>query len=426
MSGTQIESEFQRLDTSDPLRKFRDQFVIDEPSVIYLDGNSLGRLPKASIDVLNKAIHSEWGGDLIDSWNKSWYNKSLDIGERIGKLIGAKPGEVIVADSTSVNLFKLAHAALNYQHDRKVILTDEFNFPSDVYIFQGLIRERFSEVKMEYLHSENGVSISNDEIRSKLSNQVALLSLSHVAFKSAFMYDMKYVTELAHENGALVLWDLSHSIGAVPIDVGMAGVDLAVGCTYKYLNGGPGAPAFLYVRKDLQEKLSSPISGWFGADKPFNFSLDFEPSFGIGRFLSGTPPVLSLSAIKPGVELILEAGIDAIRQKSVLMSELFIRCVTDDLQKYGFTVASPLSPIERGSHVSIAHPAAGRIVKALMDMSIDGFKVVPDLRKPDNIRFGFAPLYNSFRELEITINKLKTISENNLFKQYNDSLPEVT
>lgn len=426
MPESQTESEIQHFDNSDPLRPYKDRFVIDDPSIIYLDGNSLGRLPKSTIDVLNKSVRDEWGCDLIDSWNKSWYTKSLEIGDTIAKIIGAEEGEVIVADSTSVNLFKLAHAALNYQSDRSIILTDEFNFPSDLYIFQGLIREKFSDLKIEYLRSEDGVSISSEEIKSKITDQVALVSLSHVTFKSAFMYDMEEVTKMAHEQGALVLWDLSHSVGAVPIDVSTSEVDCAVGCTYKYLNGGPGAPAFLYVRKNLQDQLSSPISGWFGANDPFDFNLDFEPATGIQQFLSGTPPILSMGAIKPGAEMILEAGIDAIRKKSILLSERFIHGVTEYLLEYGYSISSPLSAEERGSHVSISHKEAGRIIKALMDPSIDGFKIIPDFRRPDNIRFGFAPLYNSFQELEVTIRKLKMICENGLYEQYDDTMPEVT
>jgi len=280
------------LDFKDPLKSFREHFVIDDPNVIYFDGNSLGRLPSATADHLDKIVHEQWGKDLIDSWNQGWYHKSEEIGNKIARLIGARDGEVIVSDNTSTNLYKLAAAAIQYQKNRNTIISDELNFPSDLYILQGLKREK--QMKLELMGSADGISISTNKIKSSLNQAVSLLTLSHVTFKSAFMYDMKEVTEIAHEAGAMVLWDLSHSVGAVPINLSESDVDLAVGCTYKYLNGGPGAPAFIYIKKDLQEKLLSPIQGWFGATDPFSFSIQYQPEEGIKRFLTGTPPVLSM------------------------------------------------------------------------------------------------------------------------------------
>jgi len=265
-----------------------------------------------------------------------------------------------------------------------------------------------------------------DEFGNNIHEGIALVALSHVAFKSSFTYDMRHVTQIAHEQGALVLWDLSHSVGTVPVNLKQSQVDLAVGCTYKYLNGGPGAPAFLYVRKDLQEKLTSPIWGWFGAANPFDFNLDYLPDTGIRKFLTGTPPIASLSAIEQGLDIILKAGMDQIRKKSVLMSEFFISLFHEKLKDQGFSLASPASSDSRGSHISVNHKEALRIFKALMQKSVDGYQVIPDFRPPDNIRFGFAPLYNSFLEIYITIEKLRQITASRLFEKFDHSIPDVT
>ncbi len=415
-----------KLDNQDPLRNFRNQFVINDPSVVYLDGNSLGRLPKSTVRLMEEIVTDQWGNELISSWNKHWYQKSIQLGDKIAKIIGADPGEVIVSDSTSVNLYKLAFAAVTYQKPRRKIISDSFNFPSDLYIFQGL-KQAFSEsLEIELIRSQDEITISNEQVCSAIDQKTALISLSHVAFKSAFMYDMKYVTGLAHDAGAMALWDLSHSVGAVPIRLNEWNVDMAVGCTYKYLNGGPGAPAFLYVRKDLQEKLHSPIQGWFGAANPFDFSLDFHASPGIRGFLTGTPPVLSLSGIEPGLDVILKAGMENIREKSILQTAYFIDLWREKLLPLGFSLKSPLPTDQRGSHVSIAHPEAFRIVKALIDPSILGYSVVPDFREPDNIRFGIAPLYNSFEEIVLAVQKLAYIMQHRAHEQYSLEKENVT
>jgi kynureninase len=268
--------------------------------------------------------------------------------------------------------------------------------------------------------------VKNEDIKKKLNANTALLTLSHVAFKSAFKYDMSEVTQMAHDAGALVLWDLSHSTGAVPVNLKEANVDLAVGCTYKYLNGGPGAPAFLYVRQDLQDKLASPIQGWFGAKKPFEFSLEYQPEAGIKRFLSGTPPILSVAGIEAGVDLTLDAGMEKVRAKSIQMSTFFIERYQSDLKPLGYGLSSPLNHEQRGSHLSLSHEEAFRICKALMDDSIDGKKIVPDFRAPNNIRIGFAPLYNSFEEIDHTVGKLQCIVRERLFEKYDISKDAVT
>lgn len=415
-----------KLDDKDELRDCRNEFVIEDHSLIYLDGNSLGRLPKKTSRLMEDVVLLEWGKNLINSWNKSWYHKSAILGDKIARIIGAQPGEVLVSDSTSVNLFKLAYAALNYQKPRNRIVSDDFNFPSDLYIFQGLAPFFSKRIEIDLIRSEDQITISEKNVRDLINSETALLSLSHVAFKSAFMYDMQRITRLAHNAGAMVLWDLSHSAGVVPLKLHNWNVDMAVGCTYKYLNGGPGAPAFLYVRNNLHEKLHSPIQGWFGASNPFDFSLDFQPAAGIRRFLAGTPPVISLSATELGLDIILEVGIPAIRDKSIRLSDFLIGFWKDRLSPLGFVLKTPLLQEHRGSHVSFAHPEAFRIVKALIDKEILGYSVVPDFREPDIIRLGLAPLYNTFTEIARAVYKLEYIAGEQIYRKYPLTREDVT
>jgi kynureninase len=418
MISDQGQLKAQQLDATDPLKSFREHFVIDDPDVIYLDGNSLGRLPVKTAQHIEQVLHKEWGKDLIEGWNKVWYGKSRHLGDKIARIIGAQPGEVIVADNTSTNLYKLVWASLQLQPERHTILSDDLNFPSDLYILQGLADNAARPVTIQLVKSDDGIHVRKEAISSKLNRQVALLTLSHVAFKSSFMHDMKGITELAHKVGARVLWDLSHSTGAVPLNLGDAGVDMAVGCTYKYLNAGPGAPAFLYVRKDLQHKLISPIQGWFGADQPFQFGLEYRPAMDISRFLSGTPPILSVAGIEFGLDLILEAGMESIREKSVKMSAFLVELFQKELLPLGFSLASPAHVEQRGSHVSIAHKEARRISLALADKTIGNVKVIPDFRAPHLLRFGLASLYNSYEDIWRAMHKLKKIAGKQLFEDY--------
>ena len=426
MSKSDLLLEARKLDNKDPLSSFRNQFVIDDDAQIYLNGNSLGRLPKRSADALAKVINQEWGADLISSWNKSWYTKSSEIGDKIAAIIGANQGEVIVSDNTSTNLYKLVYAALNLQNERTTIVTDKFNFPSDLYILDGIIRQLRKEHKIEFVESEDDISIEQGRFLQLLDERTALLTLSHVAFKSSYLYDLKRITDMAHEVGALVIWDLSHSVGVVPMELKKWGVDMAVGCSYKYMNGGPGAPAFLYVREDLQEKLETPIQGWFGAQEPFEFDLNYNPSAGIKKFLSGTPSVLSLVGIDGGVDLILQAGVENIRHKSTQMSTYFIGLVQRELMDVGFQLASPKDEKYRGSHISLKHTEAFRINKALEDSTVAGYSVVADFRAPDNLRFGFSPLYNTFTDVCLTVCKLKEIASAKLYESYDFSRSAVT
>ncbi len=413
-------------DNHDKLKHFRKQFIIDNPNLVYLDGNSLGLLPAATPERIQKVIRDEWGRKLIRSWNDGWYERSQKIAAKLAPLIGAKPHEVIMADSTSINLFKLAYAAIVFQKGKTAIVSDELNFPSDIYLLQGLAKHFGEKYKLRLARSYDGIRVETDEIKRILKNDTALLSLSHVAFKSSFMYDTKEITHVAHEKGAMVLWDLSHSVGAVPVKLNDCNVDLAIGCTYKYLNGGPGSIAFLYVREDLQDRLVSPIWGWFGQKDPFNFRLDYEPADGIQRFLAGTPPVLSLSTIEPALDLMNEAGIENLRDKSLEQSRYLINLFRHFLEPRGFSMGSPENEQERGSHVSLCHPEAYRICKALIDPTVGEKTVIPDFREPDNIRLGITPLYTSFMDIYEAVMQMKMIAEQKLYNHFSLQKEKVT
>jgi kynureninase len=406
------------LDAHDELASFRNEFVIDDPNLIYLDGNSLGRLPKRTIEFMRHAIEQEWGQRLIRVWNDGWIDTPINLGAKIAKVVGAQPDEIVVTEATSINLFKLAVAALRAKPERAKIVSDVFNFPSDLYILQGLIDLLGGRHQLELIPSADTITITPGAVSAAIDGNTALVSLTHVAFKSAFMYDMATVTEQAHQAGALMLWDLSHSAGAVPVDLNRFNVDLAVGCTYKYLNGGPGAPAFLYVRRDLQNQLSQPIWGWLAAKDPFAFELDYAPAEGVSRYKVGTPPMLSMKAIEPAIDILLEAGIDRVRAKSIRQTDYLIFLAEQWLAPLGFTVGTPRQAELRGSHVSLRHPEAYRINRALIEAEPPAMRVIPDFREPDNIRLGVAPLYNTFTEIYQAIDRLRQVVEARIYKRY--------
>ena len=416
----------QKLDKNDSLSDFRNQFHIVDDNTIYLDGNSLGRLPLKTKTLIADVVEKQWGTDLIESWNKNWYTKSEKLGNKIAQIIGASNGEVIVSDSTSVNLYKLAKAALKFQKWKFQIVSDVFNFPTDLYILQGIIQECGNNYELILARQKDEVSIDLEDLKSKITEKTALVVLSLVAFKSAFLYNAEEITKWAHKKGALVLWDLSHAAGAVSIEINKTIADLAVGCTYKYLNGGPGSPAFLYVRKDLQEKLASPIQGWFGEENPFEFGLNYRPAVGIRKFLTGTPPVLNLLAIESGLDLLIEAGIKNLHEKSKKQSEYFIFLIVDILSQYGFEIGSPLNAVRRGSHISLKHPEAYRICQSLIHPKNGTLKIIPDFREPDHIRFGFTPLYTTFEEIRQTTRRLKIIMETREYESFGSERNSVT
>jgi kynureninase len=404
----------QKLDAEDDLAPYRDEFVFADPDLIYMDGNSLGRLPRRTVGRVQRTVEAEWGGDLIRGWNAGWYEAPTRIGEKVAQLVGAGPGQVVVSDSTSVNLFKLTLAALALQPERDGIVSDELNFPSDLYVCQGCARLLGDRHRLRLVSSADTITVDQHTLFDAIDERTALVTLSHVTFKSGFLYDAAAVTERAHQVGALVLWDLSHSVGAVPIELDRWGVDLAIGCTYKYLNGGPGSPAFLYVRRELQAQALSPIWGWFGQRAPFDFALDYQPAEGVARFLAGTPPTLSLLALEPALDLHLEVGLERMRRKSVRLTAYLIYLADTRLASLGFELGSPRDPACRGSHVSLRHPQGYRINRAL----IEEMKVLPDFREPDNIRLGLAPLYTSFAEVWQAVERLRRVVQEGRHLRY--------
>ncbi len=412
----------QEMDAQDDLAAFRHRFVIAEPGLIYLDGNSLGRLPHASIPLVQEIVNEQWGGRLIRGWNEGWMGLQEQIGGKIARLLGADVDEVIVADSTSTNLFKLALAAVLAQPGRHKIITDDLNFPSDLYILQGVARLVNRPLTIQVIPSPDGIYGPVEALAQAIDQDTALVTLSHTVFKSAYTYDLTAVTQLAHQSGAFMLWDMSHSAGSVPIDLHHAQADLAVGCTYKYLNGGPGSPAFLYVRRDLQSRLGNPITGWMGQQQMFDFGLSYERDPGLRHFLTGTPSVLSTATIEPGIDLLLEAGMGRLRAKSVQQTEYLIYLYEQWLEPLGFRLNSPRDANRRGSHVSLGHDDGWRIDQAL----IQEMQVIPDFRHPDNIRLGIAPLYTSYHDIYEAMRRLRLVMERRLYEKYDEGSTAVT
>jgi kynureninase len=386
------------LDCADELAAVRERFVLPE-GVIYLDGNSLGPLPKATKERVAEVLDLEWGQSLIRSWlDHGWIDLQFRIGEKIGQLIGAASGTTVVADSTSVNLFKLLAAALDARAGRQVILTEEGNFPTDLYVAQGLaaLLQRDYEVRQVA------------DVMSALDPRTAVLMLTHVNYRSGVMHDMAALTRAAHDVGALALWDLSHSAGAVLLRLDADNVDLAVGCGYKYLNGGPGAPAFLHVAKHLQDSLRLPITGWLGHAAPFAFESAYRPARGIARAVVGTPPILSLAALEVGVDIAMTAPIAAVRSKSVRMAELFIGLMAEERE---FHLLTPREPSMRGSQVAFAHPNGYAIMQALIERGVIG-----DFRAPDVLRFGLTPLFLRYVDVWDAVAVLRDVMSSEVWR----------
>ncbi len=379
-------ADLEALDRADPLAGMRARFVLPA-GVIYLDGNSLGPLPQATPGRLAEVIREEWGQGLIRSWNDAaWIDLPARVGDKIARLIGAAPGSVMVGDSTSVNLFKLLAAALALQPGRLRIVTEQGNFPTDRYVAQGLTRLLSAGHQL--------LTVPAAELPAALDRQTAVLMLTHVDYRSGRMHDMAALTRAAHDAGALVLWDLAHSAGAVPLALRDDAVDLAVGCGYKYLNGGPGAPAFLYVAPRWQGQLQLPLTGWMGHAEPFAFAPDYRPAPGVLAAQVGTPPVLSLAALEVGVDLALESDLAVVRAKSLRLSEVFLALVRDRCAEGGLQLASPEQAALRGSQLSFRHPGAYPIMQALIARGVIG-----DFRAPDILRFGLTPLTLAYAEM---------------------------
>lgn len=382
------------LDAADPLREYRARFDLPE-GVIYLDGNSLGALPTATPERVAQVVRGEWGEGLIRSWNSAdWIGLPQRVGGKIAPLIGAAPDEVIACDSTSVNLFKLIAAALRMRPGRKVVLSEPGNFPTDLYMIAGLEAQGLATRRLA----------PRERIAEALDGDVALLLLTHVHYKTGAVFDMAALTRAAHEAGALVLWDLSHSAGAIPLGLEACGADFAVGCGYKYLNGGPGAPAFAYAARRHHEALEQPLTGWMGHAAPFAFSDDYAPAPGVDRLLAGTPPILGLAALEVGVDLAAEIGIERLAAKSRELSEFFRTCL--DRLGVDLDLVSPTDPMQRGSQLSFRHPEAYAICQALIARGVIG-----DFRDPDILRLGFAPAYVSFEDVAEAARHLAEVLE---------------
>lgn len=383
------------LDEQDTLAAFRDEFQLRD-SLIYLDGNSLGALPRATAARVGKAISSEWGEGLITSWlGAEWVSAPQRIGDKIARLLGADPGEIIAADSTSVNLFKALSAALSLRPDRSVILSERTNFPTDVYMMQGI--EAFTSGRVR------SITVDPVDVVDRLDEDIAVLLLTQVHYKTGRVRDMAEVTRLAHARGILVIWDLSHSAGAIEVNLNGAKADFAVGCGYKFLNGGPGAPAFLFVAR--RHQAATPVlSGWFGHARPFAFEEDYQPAAGIDRFLCGTPPVLGLTGLECGIDLMARADMRALREKSLKLGDSFIALMDERCGAFGFELISPREAALRGSQVAYAHPHGYEIVQALKD-----HEVIGDFRAPDVLRFGLTPLYLRFVDVYDAVERLRDI-----------------
>ena len=390
-----------RMDRIDGLAHYRAQFVgteavgrnIESPNaVVYLDGNSLGRPTRACVERISDFLTNAWGTRLIRGWDDEWMDLPLRIGDDLGRAaLGAAPGQVFIGDSTTVMLYKLARAAVDSRPGRTEIVLDTDNFPTDRYVLEGVAAER--GLTLRWTRSDPASGVTPEQVRQVVGPQTALMLLSHVAYRSGFLADVRAITKVAHDAGALVLWDLCHSVGSVPVELDLWGVDLAVGCTYKYLNGGPGSPAFGYVRNDLHDVLAQPIQGWMGTKDVFTMGPEYVPAVGIRSFMSGTPAIVGMLAMQDTIAMIEDAGIEQVRAKSVALTEFAITLVDDWLAPMGVTVGSPREQTHRGGHVTINHPAMRQVTATLWVHD-----VLPDFRAPDGLRIGLSPLCTSFVE----------------------------
>ncbi|WP_027166218.1 kynureninase [Mesorhizobium sp. WSM3224] len=397
MKGIPDLAEVEAMDAADPLRAMRDRFVLPE-GIIYLDGNSLGA---ASINVFSEietAAKQEWARDLIRAWNTAgWFDMPVELGDRLGRLIGAAPGQSVVCDTTSINIYKVLHAALAMRPERSVIVAEGDSFPTDLYMAEGVASTRPGTV----LRLEGVDAATIEEL---VDDRVAVILVNHVNYKSGRLRDMAALTRKAHEAGALIVWDLCHTAGALPVDLDGSNADFAIGCTYKYLNGGPGAPAFIYAANRHHGDIRQPLSGWWGHARPFAFEQGYAAGPGIRRFLCGTQPVLSMRALKGALDLWDEVEVTAVREKSIALTDLFIRLVEAKCSAFGLELESPRRGAERGSQVSFAHPHGYQVMRALIERGVIG-----DFRAPSTVRFGFTPLYVGYRDVWDAVDVLEDI-----------------
>ena len=410
-------ADAEALDAADPLAGYRDRFALGDGRRIYVDGNSLGALAHDAQAAIEARV-GEWRDLLVTGWH-DWVDAPAAVGDRLaGAALGAGPGQVIVSDSTTVNLYKLACAALDARPG--AIVADPSDFPTDRYVLQGLAARMDRELRL--LDTDPVAGPQPAEIEEACSGGAALVVLSAVNYRSGSFARMADITAAGHAAGALVLWDLCHAAGAVEVDLDAVGADLAVGCTYKYLNAGPGSPALLYVRSELQAELRSPIWGWFSQSDQFAMGPEYEPVEGIGRFLAGTPPIVALAAVDAGAAMLAEAGIGRVRAKAAALTSLAVDLHDQRLAPLGFTLGTPREPEHRGAHVSLRHPDAWRICRALIEQA----DVIPDFRAPDSIRFGLAPLYTRHVDVWDAVDRLAGIVESGEHERMDDARRRVT
>ena len=412
------------LDKKDVLSKFHSLFY-HQKNEIYFDGNSLGKLPLQAQKTIEEAVQKQWGEGLIRSWNQYWLSLSSRISDKYSELLGAEKGEIIIGESTSVSLYQVTYALLKEGNFPKQLSTDILNFPTDLYVLEGLGKS-FEIPPLKIISYKDEVEAEIEILKASIKNNPGIVCLSLVSYKSAYLYPMKQLNRWASKHQSIIVWDLSHAVGAVAIDLKETETIIALGCTYKYMNGGPGAPAFLYINKEWHSKLSNPIQGWFGHQHPFNFSKKYEAANSIKRFASGTPAILSLIGMEAGIDITLEAGIKLLQEKSIQQSEAFIKEVINKLVPLGFSIESPLDHRKRGSHVTISHYASWQICQALIAGNGEHPKIIPDFRPPHFIRFGITPLYTRFEEIKRVIEVLREIAERKLYLNFPLEKLEVT
>ena len=412
------------LDKKDVLSKFHSLFY-HQKNEIYFDGNSLGKLPLQAQKTIEEAVQKQWGEGLIRSWNQYWLSLSSRISDKYSELLGAEKGEIIIGESTSVSLYQVTYALLKEGNFPKQLSTDILNFPTDLYVLEGLGKS-FEIPPLKIISYKDEVEAEIEILKASIKNNPGIVCLSLVSYKSAYLYPMKQLNRWASKHHSIIVWDLSHAVGAVAIDLKETETMIALGCTYKYMNGGPGAPAFLYINEEWHSKLLNPIQGWFGHQRPFDFSKKYEAAKSIKRFASGTPAILSLLGMEAGIDITLEAGIKLLQEKSIQQSEAFIKEVINKLVPLGFSIESPLDHRKRGSHVTISHYASWQICQALIAGNGEHPKIIPDFRPPHFIRFGITPLYTRFEEIKRVIEVLREIAERKLYLNFPLEKLEVT